>query len=62
MYAEGLGVEHDYVQAYMFFIIAATNGCDTASENLIKISELMTPEQIDKAQDRAKKWMEKHSH
>lgn len=50
MYYEGKGVPQDYVKAYMWFNIAATNGNETARKNRSLTAELMSRNQIAEAQ------------
>ncbi len=61
MYANGLGVDQDDLKAYMFFNISAENGSEVARESRNGMSESLTAEQINKAQEMAQKWMEKYS-
>ena len=51
MYANGRGVPQDAPTAYMWFNIAAASGNKGATENREKISQRMTPSQIEKGQD-----------
>ncbi len=60
MYALGQGVMQDYVMAHMYSNIASANGYANAQKLRTEIAEKMTAEQIEKAQDMARKWMEEH--
>ena len=55
MYHDGQGALQDDVRAHMWYNIAASNGDETAAENRDEVAEKMTPVQIKKAQDLAKK-------
>ncbi len=50
MYASGRGVPRDYVMAYIWANLAATQGDKTASELRSIVEKMMTPEQITEAQ------------
>ena len=60
MYANGSGVPKDYVLSHMWFNLSASNGNKSAKEGRDLAEKLMTPSQIEKAQDLAREWMEKH--
>ena len=60
MYALGHGVIKDYVIAHMFWDIAAVSGDKSAIENRGIVEKKMTSSQIEKAQDLAREWMQKH--
>ena len=55
MYAKGQGVLQDYIYAHMWFNLASMRG-DTvfATKNRDFLAKLMTPQQIEKAQEMAK--------
>ena len=55
MYDNGLGVLQDYVRSHMWYNIAASNGEETATKNRDSVAKEMTPAEIQKAQDLAKK-------
>ncbi len=57
---EGLGVQADLVQAYMWFDLAAAQGHDLASKNRTFIAKSMTPAQIAKAEALARDWRAQH--
>ena len=59
MYKEGLGVQQDYVQAHMWFSLAATTGDRGAAESRDNVANLMTPPQIAEAQKLAREWKPK---
>ena len=59
MYAIGQGVPQDYAQAHMWLNLAAAQGIEGAQENRDKVSQLMTPDQINRAQKLAREQMEK---
>ena len=60
MYEFGLGVPQDYVQAHMWFELAAEQGSKKAQKNRDTAASQMTPAQIAEAQRLAREWMEKH--
>jgi hypothetical protein len=47
-YADGEGVPKDYVEAYMWFSVAAAQGDENAKAAKVDIARQMTPEQIAK--------------
>ena len=59
-YAEGAGVVQDYLMAHMFFNIASANGNVDAKTKRDTVATKMTTEQIAKAQEMAREWMENH--
>ncbi len=64
MYDKGRGVPQDYVQAHMWFNLAASRfrpgaGRDKAVKNRDIAAERMTPAQIAKAKKLARKWKPK---
>ena len=59
MYAEGDGVPEDYVEAYMWFNIAAAHGNEYTAKSFIdKLLAKMSQEQIAEAQAMTRKWLE----
>ena len=50
MYANGTGVPQDAAAAYMWFNIAAASGHKRATENRDKLTQTMTPSQIEEGQ------------
>ena len=58
LYSEGGPVEQDYVQAHVWFNVAATHGLSNAAEMREVISQLMTPEQVAQAQAGARAYFE----
>jgi TPR repeat protein len=60
LYDRGLGVMQDYVQADMWFVLAAAGGYGPGSDHQGRIEKLMTPEQIEQAQQLARDWLAKH--
>ena len=59
MYAEGRGVQQDFVQAHMWFDLAAASGDSSAGKNMEIIAAKMTRSQIAEAQRLAKEWKPK---
>ncbi|WP_156934030.1 SEL1-like repeat protein [Zymobacter palmae] len=56
LYAEGKGVEKDYITAYMYYDLAGTAGAEEKS----KLAELMTPEQVQEGLSRSHEWQDEH--
>ncbi len=59
MYREGQGVTQDYVQAHMWYNIAAAQGEKRLGELRDLLSKEMTPAQIAEAQKLAREWKPK---
>ena len=55
MYASGRGVTQDYVRAHMWLNISASSGYKNAEANLDIVAKKMTPTQIEKAQEMARR-------
>ena len=60
MYYNGEGVPQDYVQAHMWFNLAASKGDENGRKNRDIVAKKMTPTQIAEAQRLAREWLEKH--
>ncbi len=60
MYSFGRGVPQDFVQAYMWFNLAAAQGNEKASQNRNIVAKLMTCSDISKAQRMVHEWREAH--
>ncbi len=60
MYGNGPGVPQAYVQAHMWFNLAAAQGYEGAAKNRDPAASKMTPARIAEAQRLAKEWLEKH--
>lgn len=56
LYATGLGVKQDNVEAYKWFSLAASRKLAAGGENRDRIAKNMTPDQIAKAKQLARKW------
>ncbi len=56
MYAKGHGVPKDYVQAYVWYTLAASQGDALAEEFKDHLEKSMTPDQIAEAQRLAREW------
>jgi len=56
MYANGEGVPENYVEAFMWFNLAAAQGDRIAIENRDAIRSSMTPEQIAEGQKLSLEW------
>jgi len=59
MYADGRDVPQDFVQAYMWFNLAAAQGFQAAVKDRDLIAQRMTPAQIAEAQKLAREWRPK---
>ena len=59
LYENGGGVPQDYVQAHLWFNLAAAQGYKEASKNRGIIADKMTPAQIAEAQRLAREWKPK---
>ena len=55
MYYNGHGVTQDYASAHMWFNLASSAGYADGAKNRDLIAQRMTPQQIEKAQDMARK-------
>lgn len=56
----GQGVPQDYVQAHMWFNLAAASGGGKAQVGRDRIAKKMTRTQVAEAQKLAREWMAKH--
>ena len=56
MYTKGQGVQQDYVQAYLWFNLAAAQGDEGARKDRDILAEQMTLAQIGDAQRLAREW------
>ena len=56
MYYNGQGVPQDYVLTYMWWNLAGSNGYKDAVKKRNILQKKMTPSQIEKAQEMARKW------
>ena len=59
MYADGLGIQRDYVQAYMWVTLANRQGHANASRLLKELAKFMTPAKIAGAEKLAREWKPK---
>ena len=53
------GVPQDYVQAHLWYNLAAAQGLEKAKNNRDIVAERITPSQIEKAQTLAAEWRPK---
>jgi len=60
LYANGFGVTQDYARAYMWWDIAASKGNTDAVAWRTAVQNVMTPAQIEKAQDLAQECVAKN--
>ena len=60
MYNIGQGVPQDYVQAHMWYNLAAARGYELGGKNRDLLAKKMTPADISKAQRLAREWLEEH--
>src|SRR5262249_19761961 len=56
LYAEAQGVPQDFIQAHMWFLLAAANGDENSAERRDLLAREMTPAQITEAQEGAREW------
>lgn len=61
LYQEGLGVRQDYVQAHMWYDLAAAKGQDKALEAMRTLERYMTSSQIADARTMATRWASDHA-
>jgi TPR repeat protein len=59
MYAQGRGVLQDFIQAHMWYNLAAVQGEPRAAEARDALTKEMTPAQIAEAQRLAREWKPK---
>ena len=59
MSSQGLGVPKDYVQAYVWYTLAAGQGDDLAEKFKDRLKESMTLDQLAEAQRLAREWLPK---
>ncbi len=59
MYNDGYGVPQDYVQAHMWYNLAAARGLKIGRKNRDLLAEKMTPAQIVEARRLAREWKPK---
>ena len=60
MYYNGEGVTQDYRTAHMWLNIASANGVSHAAEGRDQLAEMMSREDVDRAQDMAREWIKNH--
>jgi uncharacterized protein len=60
IYKEEEGFNHDFIQAYMWFDISRANGYKKGLEYLKAIEEQMTSNQVSKARELSRKWINTH--
>jgi hypothetical protein len=60
MHQQGEGVPVDYVEAHMWFELAASNGDEEGRGNRAVAANRMTPADISQAQRRARAWLAEH--
>ena len=56
MYQDGQGVDQDYALAHMWFKLCGSSGDEGCLKNQDIVTKKMTPTQIEKAQEFARKW------
>lgn len=60
-YRLGLGVEQNEVSAYMWYTLAADQGSQAAADARQVVASKMKPEQIAKAEEKARDWKDSHA-
>lgn len=56
MYQKGIGIPQDYIIAHMWYFLSGSNGYNDAVNSRNKLEDMMTPQQIEYAQRRARLW------
>ena len=59
MYGSGQGVPQNYVQAHMWFNLAAAQGNENGKKGRDLVAQMMTPQKIAQAQELARNWKPK---
>ena len=60
MFFDGKGTTQDYVMAHMHLNVAASSGLEEAKKQRILVEKSMTSSQVEKAQELAREWVDKH--
>ena len=60
LYYQGKGISRDYIRAYMWWNISGTEGVEVARKYRDKISKIISPTQLEKAQDLTRECMRKN--
>jgi hypothetical protein len=60
MYNTGRGVPRDCVRAYMWMLLAADGGDETASASKSIVGRTLTPQEIGTALDLQRQWLISH--
>ncbi|MFN5351060.1 MAG: tetratricopeptide repeat protein [Alphaproteobacteria bacterium] len=55
-YVRGVGIKRDFIEAYKWYLIAKNKGNKQAGQSLLSLTQTMSPPDIKKAQEEAKKW------
>ena len=61
MYSSGRGVPRDTVRSYMWMLLAADAGDETASANKSIVARRLTPSEIGSALDLSRQWQITHA-
>jgi TPR repeat protein len=61
MYSSGRGVARDSVRSYMWMLLAADAGDETASANKSIVARRLTPAEIGSALDLSRQWQMTHA-
>jgi len=62
IYSTGQGGAVDYVQAHMWFNLAASRGSDAAKECRRELADMMSRDDVAQAQRRAREWLSVKHH
>ena len=62
IYSTGQGGAVDYVQAHMWFNLAASRGSDAAKECRRELADMMSRDDVAQAQKRAREWLSVKHH
>ena len=57
LYSTGIAHQKNYIKAHMWFNLAGSKGNKTAIYNRNSLEKKMSPEQIEKAQEKARNWI-----
>jgi uncharacterized protein len=62
IYATGMGCDADYVQAHMWFNLAASRGCFEARASRKELAEMMSRDELNTALRMAREWLSTRKH
>lgn len=62
IYATGQGGATDFVQAHMWFNLAASRGFEAAKDSRRELADMMSMSEVAEAQKRAREWLKLKHH